>query len=83
MPNVSYQDSAASSSKIRLYALDEAPSDATASRFPRDDQLAQVRPEAKVVGANKAHDLRFFLPERQVACRLDAQTDRPWERRGR
>jgi len=76
MPHVRYQDSTAPPSKLGLYALDEVPSDTTASRFPRNDQLAQICPEAKVMGTDEAHDRGVFLPnERQVAAGLDASCE--------
>src|SRR5574341_1510864 len=71
-PHVCDQDTAAPASKLGLHALDEALSDPTPSGFRRDDQLAQIRPEAKVVSTRKTGDRAIVLPhERQVASALD------------
>lgn len=72
MPDVRDQDTATSPCKLGLYSLDEIPADAPASRPLRDDQFAQVGPEAEVVGTDKAGDRGVVLPhQRQVARRLD------------
>ena len=49
--------------KLGLYSLDEIPADAPASRALRDDQFAQVCPEAQVVGTDKARDRGAVLPD--------------------
>jgi hypothetical protein len=72
MPDVRNQHTLASPSKRGLDSLDEMPADATASGPLRYDQFAQVRPEAQVVGTDKASDRGIVLPDqRQVTGTLD------------
>jgi hypothetical protein len=75
-PHVGDHDTATSSSKFRLNALDEALSDPSTSSSFGDDELAEVCPKPEVMGTGKADDPGVVFPdERQAPSRVDTLVD--------